>query len=103
MIYQECPSFNACSAPKCPLDPEIESRTSYPDEEKCRAEKPTRYKIGSKYPKALPCQGLTKREWAGKNMSDGERDRRRQLFLHSSLKRQKPLKKGIVETIANVD
>jgi len=62
----ECPSFNVCSAPKCPLDPNIDLRSRrLPDEDKCKAQKPTRLKIGKKYLQLLPYKGLTKKEWAG--------------------------------------
>jgi len=97
--YHECPSLLKCNAPKCLLDPDINLRNRYPNEEKCRAEKPTRFKIGSKYPELLPYQGLTKKEWLGKNMSEGERDKQRQLFLQRSQKWQKSLKTGIVEGV----
>jgi len=68
--YYECPSFDSCSAPLCPLDPDIDKRIRYPDEDKCKAHKTTRERIGRKYPELLPYQGLTKREWAGKKRSD---------------------------------
>ena len=71
MPYEECPSFNTCSAPKCPLDPDIDSRVRRLEgEEKCKAQKPTRIKIGEKYPNLLPYGGLTKREWSGKKLSE---------------------------------
>lgn len=67
MPYHECPSFDICSAPKCPLDPDIKERDGrYPEEEKCRANKPTRQKISMKYPNLLPYQGLFGREWHGR-------------------------------------
>lgn len=92
--YHNCPSFDRCSCNRCPLDPDFESKLRYPDEEKCRAEKPTRYRIGSEYPE-LPYQGLSKREWTGKNMPQGERDRLRELFLQRGLKRQNGSKASI--------
>lgn len=33
---QECPRFKTCAAPLCPLNPEIDQHTWYPDEEICR-------------------------------------------------------------------
>ncbi len=63
--YHECPSFDRCSANKCPLDPDIDLRDSAPGDRKCKGEKPTRIKIGSKYPELLPYKGLTKREYQG--------------------------------------
>ena len=62
----ECPSFNSCSSPKCPLDPDVNDRIRYPDEMKCKANKSTRVKIGKEYAEVLPYQGLTGKEWHGK-------------------------------------
>ena len=71
MPYEDCPSFNACSAPRCPLDPDISIRVgTLPGEEKCRAHKPTREKIGKQYPALLPYGGLTKREFNGRKRWD---------------------------------
>ena len=36
MTMEECPSFNTCSAPLCPLDPKIDTRVWYPSEEVCK-------------------------------------------------------------------
>ena len=66
MPYHECPSFDACSCNKCPLDPDIYTRISEPNDEKCKAHKPTRHKIGLKYPELLPYKGFTKREFNGR-------------------------------------
>ena len=68
--YYDCPSFNTCSSPKCPLDPECNDGMRYPEEPKCKAEKPTRIKIGTRYPELLPLKGLTSKEWAGKQIWD---------------------------------
>lgn len=63
---EECPQFNYCSAPLCPLDPDIDLRSRrYPEEDKCKAQKPTRIKIGLKHSQVLPRYGLTKREYNG--------------------------------------
>ena len=35
----ECPQFNTCSAPLCPLDKEIQDRLWYPDEPICKSQK----------------------------------------------------------------
>ena len=63
--YYECPRFENCSAPKCPLDPSHNERVSYPKEEKCLAQKRTRIKVGVKYPEVLKYKGLTGREYNG--------------------------------------
>ena len=63
--YYECPSFNICNCNLCPLDPYVDEKIGLKDDEKCRAQKPTRMKIGSKYPGLLKYQGLTGKEWAG--------------------------------------
>jgi len=71
--FKECPSFDTCSAPKCPLDPDIELRSDrLSGEEKCKAHKPTRMKIGAKYPDLLPYGGLTGREFKGKMAWEGK-------------------------------
>ncbi len=95
--YCECPSFLKCSAPRCPLDPEIADRIRYPEEEKCKANKPTRTKIGSKYPELLKYQGLTSREWLGKqrwaNLTPAKRDE----IATAGAKRLKSFKNRIPE------
>ena len=63
--YHECSSFENCSAPMCPLDPLYSERYRFPEEEKCRAHKPSRVKIGQKYHKILPHLGLLPNEWNG--------------------------------------
>ena len=71
MPYHECPSFERCSCNNCPLDPDAsvvggEYRFGLPGEDKCRAYKPTRIRIGSKYPHILKYKGLTSREYQSK-------------------------------------
>ena len=70
----ECPQFNHCSAPRCPLDPDIDLRSQrYPEEDKCKAQKPTRVRIGLKHSEVLPHKGLTKKEYNGlKNAHNAE-------------------------------
>ena len=103
--YHECPSFERCSCNACPLDPlkEQEGRIRLFKEDKCVAYKPTRFKIGSKYPNLLPYQGLTKQEWVGKNMSQVERDKKREFFLQLGIKRQKTQKSGILQADATLN
>ena len=86
--FRLCPSYDMCSAPVCPLDSNQHIMQRYPEEEKCKANKPTRIKIGSKFPELLPHQGLTSREWLGKKrwneMSDENKGKvRRRLALTS--------------------
>lgn len=74
--YHECPSFIRCACNNCPLDPEAsivsgKEHFGLKGEEKCRAYKPTRKKIGLKYPEVLKYQGLTAREYTGKRLSKG--------------------------------
>ena len=63
MPFRECPSFNRCSANVCPLDPLQHEKEVLQGEDRCKAEKPTRMRIGSKYPDLLRFVGLTKREF----------------------------------------
>jgi hypothetical protein len=75
---RECPSFNVCSAPLCPLDPGIKMRIKLPTEDRCKA-----------------YQGLTKREWDGKrrwdSLSEAEQKRIR---LNAMRNLHKPDQKG---------
>ena len=64
---KKCPNFDGCSAPKWPLDEQIDNRISYTDEPKCTATKRTRFKIGHE----LPNMGLTKTELNGLTMKYG--------------------------------
>lgn len=43
---RDCPNFPTCSAPKCPLDPEMESRVFVEREHKCTLKKSLRMKYG---------------------------------------------------------
>ena len=65
--YEDCPKFEICSAPKCPLDPFYGQRVQrLSNEEKCTARKSTRLKIASTYSDTkLPYGGLTGREYSG--------------------------------------
>lgn len=70
--YRECPRFDKCSVNNCPLG------EAYPanvvdegdKEQKCTLEKQVRFRIGSKYPDILKYQGLTIREWTGRQNFD---------------------------------
>jgi hypothetical protein len=63
-MMRDCQKFESCSAPFCPLD--TEERVAYSDEPKCKLDKTSRFLIGEGHPR----HGLTKREWAGKQLSD---------------------------------
>ena len=39
LIIEKCNRFNECSAPLCPLDPDIKSQIWYHDEEICKSQK----------------------------------------------------------------
>lgn len=66
---RECPSFQRCAAPLCPLDPDMEKRVGLEGEEECRATRRTREAIAARYPGVLKTGGLKASEVA--------RDRRR--------------------------
>ena len=70
--YEECPSFIRCNCNVCPLDPDQDEKNKIPEDEKCRAEKPTRMRIGEKYAHLLPMKGLTSREYAGRKVWDAK-------------------------------
>ena len=58
----ECPRFDICSAPICPLDRLWATRwPADPDDETCKAKRSTREEIASRYP-ALKNGGLTQVE-----------------------------------------
>ena len=67
--YELCPQFDKCTCNVCPLDPAMNDKEALEGESKCRAEKPTRLRIASKYPE-LTMQGLTYREFRLKQRRD---------------------------------
>lgn len=103
MPYRECPSFEVCSSQKCPLDPYMETRIQTLEDEKCKAHKPTRFRIGSKYPELLKFQGLTPNEWHGKQraltMTQADKDKQRDVFLQRMKNYKKTQKNDTVEGI----
>jgi hypothetical protein len=100
--YHECPSFEVCSCNVCLLDPDVEQKTRMEGEEQCRAHKPTRHRIGSKYPNLLKYRGLTRKEWTGKmrweNMTDTQRDAQREILARAYSKIKKTQGKPLPET-----
>jgi hypothetical protein len=68
---RECPSYQRCGAPLCPLDPDMHKRVALPGEDECRARRSIREAIAARYPGVLRNGGLKASEIA--------RDRRRAL------------------------
>jgi len=89
--YRECPSFGKCSANICPLDPEQHLRTHVKGEDVCHAEKPTRMRIGAKYPDLLRFVGLTKREFQARKRENALTPQQRELRLQALTKARKSL------------
>lgn len=58
---RECKYFISCSAPKCPLDPEMNIRTYIKGEPVCKLDKRSRKSLG----KNLPNKGLFPKELGG--------------------------------------
>jgi|GEM_PF-2243342 len=58
---EQCPNFETCEAPKCPLDELYDVRVYLRGERRCRARKGTRIGIGG----SLPNHGLFPREMRG--------------------------------------
>ncbi len=62
-----CSRFESCSAPKCPLDPCVNSRTEADGDPKCTMPKATRHKYWLSMPEdlkdALPFQGYLEAEF----------------------------------------
>ena len=90
--FEECPQFNTCSCNVCPLDPDMDEKFTLPGEEKCKAHKPTRLKIGTKY--GLPKKGLRGREFSGKQRWEGLSPEKKALLVEQGLKSLKSIKKG---------
>ena len=62
-IMQQCPRFERCSAPICPLDVDQDNRSYITGEPKCSLPKSKRIAIAQNT--ALPRQGMTGKEWSG--------------------------------------
>jgi len=93
--YRECPGFEKCSAPRCPLDPEVDTFKRLSGEDKCRAQKPTRTRIGKRYPEVLIYQGLTKKEFNGIKKWEGLGVTQKELILETLAKTKRCPKVGI--------
>ena len=65
-IARECPRWERCSVNNCPLDPHP---VNYSDNEtRCTVAKSIRIRISEKFPGELEHGGLTRAEWAGKQI-----------------------------------
>ena len=84
-IMQQCPRWDRCSVPSCPLDLKQSLRVVLPGDETCTMAKTSRYRIGKNTP--LPRKGLTKLEWAAKQRWESKSETQRQQEL-SRLKKQ---------------
>ena len=88
-IVRLCWRFHQCSAPVCPLDPNMLKRESRQHgEEKCHLQKTTRLRIvqqaktkGLAAVAALPYGGLTRPEWAGHAWWESRSDEQRKSKL----------------------
>jgi len=82
-VMKKCPRRPKCSAPDCPLDPFYGDRgPSFPGEEECRAQRPTRLRIvaqaaadGIPTVNALKYGGLTHKEWQSEQRSRRAKER----------------------------
>ena len=63
-IKRQCPRFQRCDVPNCPLDLSQDQRTSLAGEKKCTLAQSYRLKIGK--PTELPRKGLTRKEHAAR-------------------------------------
>lgn len=70
--YHQCTRYAKCNVNNCPLHHDYPNMfVDAEDKEiKCTISKNYRYGIGHKYPKTLKLQGLTSREWVGKQRWD---------------------------------
>jgi len=66
-IMQQCPKWDHCNAPKCPLDPFINLRYEEPGDPKCKLSRNKRHEIWENLPadlkKCLPFQGYFEKEY----------------------------------------
>lgn len=64
-LYEKCPRFDVCSAPKCPLDDYYHERTEEPGDEQCSLPKRWRVKLAEENPEyKTPFGGRTPKEWS---------------------------------------
>ena len=68
-IVRQCPRFERCDVPICPLDLNQDHRTKLTGEKRCTLAKSIRLRIGKIA--GLPRNGLTRREHASKLRWDG--------------------------------
>ncbi len=87
--YEECPRFSRCDINCCPLDPAYPGQISLTGERRCPQAKAIRYRIGLKYPNLLRYQGLTAREWAGKQRWEALPEEEKQRIRQRSRERLK--------------
>jgi len=92
--YEDCPRFQKCNVNVCPLDSDINDKFLLEGEDKCRVEKPTRLRIGSKYSYLLPHQGFTKREVHNKEKWDAKSPAEKELIA-TRLEKARKLSKEV--------
>lgn len=63
-IMRQCPRFERCDVPICPLDLNQDQRASLTGEKSCTLAKSIRLRIGDK--SGLPRNGLTRKEHAAR-------------------------------------
>ena len=68
--FHWCPRFDHCSANRCPFDPEIQGKTTFRGEERCKLAKLRRMKLWESLPEdrkaLLPYQGLFRKEFSAR-------------------------------------
>lgn len=67
--FYDCPRYQKCSVNNCPLHPQYPDLTIDPEdhEQKCTLAKSVRIRVAEKYPGVLKLEGLTPREFNGRN------------------------------------
>ena len=77
-IMRQCPRFERCCVPICPLDADQDARTRLKGEPTCSMSKAVRRRIAAGT--SLEREGLTKLEWAAeqkwRGLSESEKKRR---------------------------
>lgn len=83
-ILKQCPRFNECSVPICPLDYYQSQRVKLEGEPKCTLAKSIRMRIAKGT--ELKYQGMTKREWDGKKRWDAKPEAEKQIIIERGKK-----------------
>lgn len=86
---RECKYFISCSAPKCPLDPEMNIRTYIKGEPVCKLDKRSRKSLG----KDLPNKGLFGNELGALKRWQNGATEQKEKFVRSGVRHRQIFRK----------